>query len=410
MQGFPISNFFSKHKWHCSAALLACILTTQPLFSQETEIKETQEIAVALSRADSVPLEVQDSTDPYFEGYIQALVDMHYAEYRVVVIVHDRKVWLANLPNNELVANSIVSFVKDVPGVLEVEKLNGVPPANEALREKYVRRPQINGIWFPQMTELFLPLIAAPRQISYTVGWRSGDHICGNKAVDISLGDDFAVYRWLDLLWHGDLQIGIEAGIWSVFNMDPHLVHRANFETELVNTDFYCAIPLTYARDRWSFRFRVYHISSHLGDEYMVNHPNVVRLNPSNEGVDFAVSYQASEAIRVYAFPGAIVHSDKTFPWKPMYIEYGTEVRFLGTKFYKQKLYGTVYVGLHWRNYQQLDWNFDGTYKLGYEFSKLQGIGRKFRFYVEYHHGYSLEGQFSKERTHYMEYNLSYGF
>jgi hypothetical protein len=59
---------------------------------------------------------------------------------------------------------------------------------------------------------------------------------------------------------------------------------------------------------------------------------------------------------------------------------------------------------------QELDWNFDGTYRAGYEFSKLQGIGRKFRFYIEYHHGYSYEGQFSKERTHYMQYNLSYGF
>lgn len=405
-----------------SVLVLSCIFA-QIGFSDD-QLLQTSEIAVVLSRADSIPPEVHTATDPYFEGYIQALVDMHYAEYRVVVIVKDRNVWLANLPSNKLISNSIVSFVRDVPGVKEVTELNGVPPADEELREKYVRRPQINGIWFPQMTELFAPLIAAPRQISYTVGWRSGDRVCGNKAVDISLGDDFAVYRWLDVLWHGDLQIGIEAGIWSVFNMDPN--HKNEPGTELVNTDFYCGIPLTYARDKWSFRLRGYHISSHLGDEFLVNHPNFVlvntgpesvrdnprerRVNPSIEAIDFAVSYQASEGIRLYGFPGAIVHSDESYHWKPMYIEYGTEVRFLGTKFYKQKLYGTMYIGLHWRNYQELDWNFDGTYRIGYEFSKLQGIGRKFRFYVMYHHGYSLEGQFQKLRTHYMEYNLSYGF
>ncbi len=406
----------------CGAILLSCIFAST-VFGDDN-LPSSGEVAVVLSRSDSVPPEVQTATDPYFEGYIQALVDMHYAEYRVVVIVKDRNVWLANLPSNKLMSNSIVSFVKDVPGVKEVHQLNGVPPENEELREKYVRRPQINGIWFPQMTELFQPLIAAPRQISYTVGYRSGDRVCGNKAVDIALGDDFAIYRWLDVLWHGDLQIGIEAGIWSVFNMAPN--HKNEPGTELVNTDFYCGIPLTYAHDKWSFRLRGYHISSHLGDEFLVNHPEFVlvntgpksvrdnpskrRVNPSIEAVDFAFSYQASEAIRVYGVPGAIVHSDESFPWKPMYVEYGTEVRFLGTKFYKQKLYGTVYIGLHWRNYQELDWNFDGTYKIGYEFSKLQGIGRKFRFYIEYHHGYSLEGQFSKMRTHYMEYNLSYGF
>lgn len=389
-----------------------CVLT---LSAQE---ENNQEVALALTRSDSIPPEVQTATDPYFEGYIQALVDMHYAEYRVVVIVKNRSVWLANLPNNQLIANSIISFVKDVPGVADVHEMNGVPPQNEELREKYVRRPQIAGIWFPQMTELFLPLIAAPRQISYTVGWRSGDttrehgiKIFGNNCVDISLGDDFAIYRWLDVLWHGDLQVGIEAGIWSVFNMDPPHPHHG-FETELVNTDFYCGVPITYARGKWSFRLRGYHISSHLGDEFLVNHPWFLplRVNPSIEAIDFAASYQANEHIRVYAFPGAIVHSDESYKWKPMYIEYGTEVRFLGTKFYKQKLYGTVYIGLHWRNYQELHWNFDGTYKIGYEFSKLQGIGRKVRGYIEYHHGYSLEGQFQKLRTHYMEYNLSYGF
>ena len=43
---------------------------------------------VILTRADSLPVEnFEDATDPYLEGYIQALVDMHYFEYRVVVIV-----------------------------------------------------------------------------------------------------------------------------------------------------------------------------------------------------------------------------------------------------------------------------------------------------------------------------------
>ncbi len=391
-----------------------CALT---LFAEEKD--PNSEVAVVLTRSDSIPLEVQSSTDPYFEGYIQALVDMHYAEYQVVVIVKNRSVWLANLPNNKLIANSIISFVKDVPGVADVHELKEIPPESEELREKYVRRPQIPGIWFPQMTELFQPLIAAPRQISYTIGWRSGDRVCGNKCVDISLGDDFAIYRWLDVLWHGDLQVGIEAGIWSVFNMDPHPQLQSG--TELVNTDFYVGVPITYARGKWSFRLRGYHISSHLGDEFLVNHPYFVerpyssnplktRVNPSIEAIDFATSYQASEHIRVYGFPGVVVHSDETYPWKPLYVEYGTEIRFLGTKFYRQKLYGTVYIGLHWRNYQELDWNFDGTYRIGYEFSKLQGIGRKVRGYIEYHHGYSLEGQFQKLRTHYMQYNLSYGF
>lgn len=391
----------------CGFAALLLLLPIHVLYGEE-EISSNKEVATALTRTDSIPAEIEDASDQYFEGYVQALVDMHYAEYRVVVIVKDRTVWLTNLPKNKLYAHSIYTFVKDIPGVKEVKVLEGIPPESEELREKYVRRPQINGIWFPQMTELFQPLIADPRQVTYTLGYRSGDRVIGNKVINVELGDDFPIYRWVDA-WYGfDVQIGIEAGIWSVFNLDPHPDIAGG--TELVNTDFYCGIPLTFSRDKWSFRFRIYHISGHLGDEYLINHPDTVRVNPSIECVDFFGSYQATDAIRLYVGPGVYVHSDPSYRWKPIIIQYGTEARFLGTKFRKQKLYGTCFIALHWRNLEQLNYYFDGTYRFGYEFSKLQGIGRKFRGYIGYHQGYSLEGQFAKMRTQYMEANMSYGF
>jgi hypothetical protein len=394
-----------------SATLLVALCVSLGMYAEEGVHTDQHEVSVVLTRSDNLNAEsIHSATDPYFEGYIQALVDLHYYEYRVVVLVKNHKVWLANLPKNKLLANSIVSFVKDIPEVQEVIVLDGVPPEDIELREKYVRRPQISGIWFPQMTELFQPLIADPRQVSYTVGYRAGDHEIGVKCIDIALGDDFPIYRWLDVFrWHGDLQIGIEAGIWSVFNMDPSPDWAG--PTELVNTDFYVGVPITYAINQWSFRLRGYHISSHLGDEYIVNHPTVARKNPSIEAVDFYSSYQVSEGIRLYAGPGVIVHSDESYPESPpLYLQYGTEVRFLGCKFYRQKLFGTLFFAMHIRNMQWLDWNFDGTYRLGYEFSKLAGVGRKFRFYTGFHQGYSLEGQFQKKRTHYFEFNLSYGF
>ena len=368
----------------------------------------SEEVSI-LSRSNSVPVDSLQGSDQYFEGYVQALVDMHYYEYSVVVLVKDRKVWLANLPKNKLTANSIVSFVKDIPGVKEVVVLDKVPPKDVEVREKYVQRPQLNGIWFPQMTVLFQPLLADPRQVCYSLGYRAGDEVIGVKTIAVSLGDDFPIYRWLNIFNHGDLQVGIEAGIWSVFNLNPH--PNPDGGTELVNTDFYCGIPLTYAYNQWSFRFRIYHISSHLGDEYMVNHPETKRLNPSIEATDLYVSYQLSEAVRFYGGAGAIVHSDETYPEKPpLYFGYGTEVRFLGSKFLSQRLFGTCYLAIYLRNVQWLGWDFDGTYRLGYEFSKLAGIGRKLRVYVGYHHGFSLEGQFQKERTHYFEFSFSYGF
>ena len=372
--------------------------------------EDGEESILALSRKDNIPEEsIKGVPDPYFEGYVQALVDMHFYDYKVVVLVKDRTVWLANMPKNAMLKKSIVSFIQDVPGVEEVKIINGVPPKDIAIREKYVNRPQVKGIWFPQATELYQPMIANPRCVDYSFGYRGGDKIAGKTSVYFSMGDDFPIFRWLDVLpWHGDLQIGIEAGIWSVFNMDPH--PRINKGTAQFNTDYYVGIPISYAVNKWSFRFRVYHISSHLGDEFLVNHPGFVRNNPSFEAIDFFTSFQAYDWLRFYFGPGFILHSDKSFPMKRFYVEYGGEARFLGTKMYYHRLYGTWLVAVYFRDWQYQKWGFDQTYMAGYEWSKLQGIGRKIRLLASYHHGFSLEGQFQKERTQYGQIGFAYGF
>ena len=61
-------------------------------------------------------------------------------------------------------------------------------------------------------------------------------------------------------------------------------------------------------------------------------------------------------------------------------------------------------------NWQQQHWDLNQFYKLGYEISKMQGVGRKMRVYVEYHRGYSYEGQFFNKKTQYGQVGLSWGF
>lgn len=386
----------------------------------ETEVVQTEgEVCVSyLSRSDGIPEEsIKGCSDPYFEGYIQALVDMHFSEYQVTVLVKDHTVWLANMPKNALLSNSIILFIKDIPGVSEVKVVDGMPPKDIADREKYANRPRVCGIWFPQMTELYLPMLADPRTVTYGLAYRGGDKVVGRQAVQISLGDDFPIFRWLDVLrWKGDLQIGIEACIWSVFDMNP--CPRINRGTALFNTDFYVGIPLSYAINKWSYRFRAYHISSHLGDEFLVNHPvyvtgecpKTIRKNPSFEALDFFVSYQASKGLRMYVGGGCILHSDQGYPLQHFYVEYGGEARFLGKRMYYHRLYGTFFAAVFFSNWQYRKWGIDQSYMAGYEWSKLQGIGRKIRLCASYHNGYSEEGQFSKKHTSYGTIGFTYGF
>lgn len=384
----------------------------------ESEGEQQQEMADAahvffMSRAEAIPgRQFEDNTDHYLEGYIQALVDMHFYEHSVVVLVDGHIVYLYNLPRNALLSNSIISFVEDIPGVCDVQVKCELTPEECESRKIYVDQPCISGIWFPQSTVLFQPLIANPREVTYSVAYRGGDRVVGKKAICISMGDNFPIYRWTNVFpWCGDLQIGIEAGIWSPFNFDN--VPRVNGTCcELFNTDYILGFPLDYAVDRWSFRIMPYHISSHLGDEFLVNHPQFLwlRVNPSFEAVVFYASYQVTKYLRFYVGPAFIFHSDKSFPMDTFYVDYGAEFRFFPSRFDYQRLYGTFFLAADVQNWQIRDWNFDFTIKGGYEISKLAGIGRKMRVYGSYHHGYSYEGQFFLERTQYWEAGFSWGF
>ncbi len=408
----------------CTSTLagISCFLGALSLFAdggKEVPDANTpkEEVAfiepVLLTRTDNLPVEsFEDATDPYLEGYIQALVDMHFYEYKVIVTVKDHHVHLANLPRNELVANSIISFVTDLPGVKSVEVKQLTTEEVEA-REKYVEQPRVNGIWFPQSTVLYQPQVADPREPTYSAAYRFGDHVIGKQAAAVALGDDFPFFRWRDVFrWHGDMQIGIQGAVWAVFNY-THIPKNDNGDLcELVNSDYFFGIPLTYAYDRWSFRLRLYHISSHLGDELMANHHKYVdgRKNPSYEAIEYMSSYQFSGNLRAYFGPGIILHSDNSFPMKTFYVKYGTELRILGKKLYYHRLYGTPFLAFHLENWQVRDWGWDVFVKLGYELSKLQGIGRKMRVFIDYHHGYSYEGQFFLKKTQYGEVGLSWGF
>lgn len=262
------------------------------------------------------------------------------------------------------------------------------------------------GIWLPEDPPLFRPFMADPRQVTYSVGWRFNDNAMTKNNIDVSYGDTCAIYRWLDVWpWHGQLQIELEGALWAIFNPCAE-------SAPLMNADYYCCIPITYAIDRWQFRLRGFHISSHIGDEFLLNHPGFDRRNPSAEYLDFFISHDLTEEIRIYAGLGWIVAQDKSFKFSPFYSAIGAELRLLSWGFLDSKdvLYGCPIFGMYFRQSADFSRHIDATYVLGYEFGKLCGLFRRLRFFAEYHDGYSLEGQFYKTPTDYFSVRLTYGF
>ncbi len=356
--------------------------------------------------------EIPDTSDAYIEGYVQAMIDDQFHGTKVRVVVREHRVYLSDLPANRAIAKSIISMTEKMPGVKSV-KGRVTSEAVQEIQESYApKKPKIKGVWFPQNTVLFPPLIADPRAVVASLGyrwqWKQGSEYEGHQATIVSYGDEFPIYRWVNLgKIKAEVQIGIEGGAWAVFRMDKL---KGNHWAELVNTDYFLGIPLSWALDKWSFRFRLYHISTHLGDEFIESHPDFPRFNPSYEAIDLFTAWQITENLRLYVGLGRIMHDDNDFHLQPLYFEYGTELRFFNRIVNYNRLYGQFFVATNFKNQEARHWATNATYVLGYEWSKLRGAGRKCRIFGEYHAGFSADGQFYFERLSYASLRFSYGF
>lgn len=262
------------------------------------------------------------------------------------------------------------------------------------------------GIWLPESPPLFEPLVADPRQVVYSAGWRFNDKVFSHNVIDVSFGDTCPLYRWCEIgPWGGMMQIELEGAVWAIFEPLDECA-------PLVNADYYVGFPLTYATDCWSFRLRGYHISSHIGDEFLLVNPAFVRHNPSAEYLDFFASYYMTNDIRLYAGVGWILRQDETFRCSRFFTEEGAELHFSELSFCDRhdRILGEPFFGMNFRWTPDYNGIVDQTYVLGYEFIKTAGLARKLRVFGEFHDGFSVEGQFCRFRTRYFGIRFSYGY
>jgi len=381
---------------------------------------------VKRSRSDNIPQShIFGVDDDYLTGYVQALIDMHYYEFQVRAIVLNGVVYIFNLPKNELISTSIVCFVNDIPCIGRVERVYMSPMEflcwaqnrDEKCAEEIVcssafqsmcMMPEkgcgVRGVWFPQNTVLFQPLVADPTQVMNAAALRFNDNVIGKHVGVAMFGGDFIFFRWFDVLrWHGDMDLAIQAGVFTVFDLDHP-------QACMVNSDFFVALMPTYAINKWSWRFRLWHLSSHIGDEFLLANPGFDRRNLSDNGIDVFASYQMNPAIRLYLGVGDIIWRDKEFYTQPFYFQWGAEIRVFGFRDCYNRLYIQPFLAMNFRSWEEHGFDINQTYALGIEWSKLQYVGQKFRIFLELHNGYCVDGQFVRQRTNYVAIKSGFSF
>jgi len=253
--------------------------------------------------------------------------------------------------------------------------------------------------------DVFQPLFADPREIRSTANLY---HLnAGQKDTTVGavgFGEHWGLYRWGGPRPEDGWQFGITAGVFAQFDMD-------SVSKDLINADYLVGLPLSWRRKDSSFRFRVYHQSSHLGDEFLLGPLHPARVNLSYEAFELILSQEVGN-FRVYA-GGEWLFDRNPEDMKSLVGHDGLEYRFdfkSPTPGKRRKAQGVV--AMDFRTSQQQGNGTGWDLKAGGEFGpvdKTDRATRRWSVTAEVYHGPSPYGQFFSERITYYGFGFQLG-
>lgn len=144
---------------------------------------------------------------------------------------------------------------------------------------------------------VFCPLFADPKAVRSFATYLRGKFPTGTATRHVGavgVGDGIALFRVGGPGAGDGFQLGLEAAVFSQFDLDAP-------SDDILNADYVVGLPLTFRIGSFSARARVYHQSSHLGDELLLRaDPPIQRENLSFESLELIVSEELG-VLRVYA-------------------------------------------------------------------------------------------------------------
>ena len=156
---------------------------------------------------------------------------------------------------------------------------------------------------------------------------------------------------------------------------------------DLQAADFRFGVPLTYGRGPYEMKLAYYHISSHLGDEIMLKHPDeVTRINYSRDAIVWGHSYYLVEMLRLYGEVAWAFHIDGgDQPWE---FQFGMEYSPDGPT--RDGAVPFVAINAHLR--EAVDFGGNVTVQTGWLWRGPSG--RMFRLGMQYLYGKSDQYEF----------------
>lgn len=340
-----------------------------------------------------------NDTDEFIAGYATAVLELQFHILDCSVDVQDGVVTVSGRGLEGDAREMAVTQLREIPGVVRVvvddSSESELPEKKDGIAVTCTRPPE--GTFFPK-GRVFEPLFGDPRWPHFSARYLNyHDNPEFDSVGAVSFGGSFPFYRG-PLPIGGEWDLGIEGSVFSIFDLDAK-------SYDLVNSDFRVAFPsVGYRFEDFSALARLFHQSSHLGDEYLLRDGDIERENLSYEGVDLLLSYNLPASLRVYGGGGILFHRSPS-SLEPHFFQTGLQFEspwgFLGAMF-------RPVAAVDLKFYQETDWNPDFSGRFGLQFGSPENYPSVYQLLFEYYNGYSPDGQFYSRKIEYFGIGLHY--
>jgi len=182
--------------------------------------------------------------------------------------------------------------------------------------QPWIEMPNVDPALSPQFNSEFWMLEVLPSDLMWHSYWagtkepRIGGTVFQEIAANLSLADVTLGGR-AAVLRYGYVREGKPHG-WEL-QVEGASMLRLNLDKkwDFESADFRFGVPLIYAEDTLQWKFAYYHLSSHVGDEFLLRNPTFQRINFSRDTLVAGVSYFPWPALRGYAEAGWAFYADE---------------------------------------------------------------------------------------------------
>ncbi len=155
----------------------------------------------------------------------------------------------------------------------------------------------------------------------------------------------------------------------------------------LIASDFRAGFWLTYGNGPWHVKVGYYHLSAHLGDEFLLANPGVQRINYVRDEAMVGVGYYWTDDVRLYAEAGYAPGIDGGA--EPLEFQFGAEYSPIVDRGWRGSPFAAANVNLR----EEVDFSGNFVTQLGWQW--LNGCnGRRFRVGLQYFVGKSDDYEF----------------